>query len=74
MTRAFTQFVYGDHAATRSMSVGSSPGARELFTRLDTKDRGSKNPAPANPDHPEKDDNRVGGADDGKGKLLSQVG
>jgi hypothetical protein len=36
LTRAFTQFVYGNHAATRSISVGSSPGARELFTRLDT--------------------------------------
>jgi hypothetical protein len=24
--------------------------------------------------HPERDDNRVRGADDGKGKLLSQVG
>jgi hypothetical protein len=37
LTRVFTQFVYGDHAATRSISVGSSPGARELFTRCDTK-------------------------------------
>jgi hypothetical protein len=35
-TRAFTQFVYGDHAATLSISVGSSLGARELFTRRDT--------------------------------------
>jgi hypothetical protein len=33
---AFTVFVYGDHAAARSISVGSSPGARELFTRRDT--------------------------------------
>ena len=38
------------------------------------KDRGSKNPRLPARGHPEREDNRVRGADDGKGKLLSQVG
>jgi hypothetical protein len=33
-----------------------------------------KKSAPACSGHPERDDNRVRGADDGKGKLLSPVG
>ena len=49
LTRVFAQFVYGNHAATRSISVGSSPGGGE------GREQGER-------------------ADDGKGKLLSQVG
>jgi hypothetical protein len=46
----------------------------EVSINKGRKDRGSKKPAPACSGHPERDDNRVRGADDGKGKLLSQVG
>jgi hypothetical protein len=44
----------------------------QLFTRLDTKDRGSENPRL--PARATEGRQQVRGADDGKGKLLSQVG